>query len=136
VRECYVRILLRRNDQLWDEKQKSTHYIKLPPWRIFHYIKLLCNNCPYILKCQNKLIMKKNYLDGIFYLLLFKEITLRCFPIRSNKTFALPRSIVLFFDRVSLIYCSSVFTLLRTLDLYSLCDLLLLTIFNEYLYKS
>lgn len=24
-----------------------------------YYIKLLCNNCPYILKCQNKLIMKK-----------------------------------------------------------------------------
>lgn len=28
-----------------------------------YYIKLLCNNCPYILKCQNKLIMKKKEND-------------------------------------------------------------------------
>jgi len=77
VKEWYVRVLLRggwstgeRKGERYTKnkiKKRISHYIKLPPWRIFHYIKLLCNNCPYILKCQNKLIMKKK---NFFYLCL------------------------------------------------------------------
>lgn len=51
------RALQKRNKK--DKKKPLIIYKVTTMKNLSYYIKLLCNNCPYILKCQNKLIMKK-----------------------------------------------------------------------------
>jgi len=71
----------RERERKRERERESERYKRKKKSETSHYIKLLCNNCPYILKCQNKLIMKKIYLSVLLFRFVVIIKIVNCFEL-------------------------------------------------------